>query len=107
MEYFFTHLSDTNHHVGDVAAHGPDACQLLARRKPQVKSELLLAQASELQANVAEVTLQGAAGTFDDHRATLGPHLDCMSHQEGQKRPSKSEKNSQMSASQPITYHHR
>lgn len=65
------YLGNTDHQVGNVAAYCANTGELLAGSKPQIHAELLLAETSELEANVIEAPSQSSTRALDNDRTAL------------------------------------
>ena len=70
-------LGDTHHHVINVGAHRAHTSELLTVGEPQVNTNVLLSNLSEVHVNVLEVTGQCAAGSSDLNKSGVDLNLNC------------------------------
>ena len=71
-----SYLCDTNDHVGDVGADGPDSGQLFAKTEPLLNFEGLLVNLRDVDLQVAEALHQLAPWALNGHGASLHAALD-------------------------------
>ena len=74
--FWLSYLSDTNYHVGDVGADGPDSSQLFAETEPLLNFEGLLVNLRDVDLQVAEALHQLAPWALNGHGASLHAALD-------------------------------
>lgn len=73
-----TCLDDALHHVLEVGADGADAGSLVAVTHPDLDGDgLSIGSLDDVDVEVTEVTLEGAAGSLDGDEARVDGDVDC------------------------------